>query len=570
MSNLEKNLFESIDQLIDAKLNQISFDKTITATVIDDSNADKNQYYVQSGNDKFYAYADGSVYTNGSQVYVMIPQGDYSMKKLIIGAYDSDKFDEEVLTSPLKRMVNISGNLLPADHTGTITDQITTIGSAFTYDPTKFDIGVPVKYLGFSANITTSGISEAVRGNYGFAIVKSKDNDKYEWSDFLYSFDCTQFLGNPYNYFSPGFKQEIVFDASIIDKATDLKLIFYHRNNFYKADGTAISSPNFKLSNLLLCYGPSAEDYKISKDKKELILWSDDKTYSTSGDSIINIHSKWIHEDENEPGTYITTEDYLIEDTENVSLTLFRYRPGIEDLGAGPHWAKSIMATYCEEKDASGTEEMKLTPISLYLHSERTHWFFPYTDDKISVWQTSTETKGIPEKEAGRVTWTSGVDKTIVPFKDAINSREDFKAVLQKTANHSDIKCMIMGNITVSLSLDQENIVPGTIQLTSSKKNGSATTEVVFNEKNKTIKIGSNAEQSIIINYEKGTIKLANGGKFITTEGLEYELYFKFNSSTKITSNTLSFAKVEDGGDTQTPGDRNAELTFFYHNLHYA
>ena len=577
MNNLEKNLFESIDQLIDAKLNQISFDKTITATIIDDSNADKNQYYVQSGNDKFYAYANGGVYVNGSQVYVTIPQGDYSMKKLIIGAYDSDKFDEEVLTSPLKRMVNISGNLLSADSADLITDPITTIGSAFTYDPTKFDVGVPVKYLGFSATITTSGINEAVRGNYGFAIVKSKEDDGYEWSDFLYSFDCTQFLGNPYNYFDPGFKQEIVFDASVIDKATELKLIFYHRDNFQKADGTPTSTPGFTLKDLLLCYGPSAEDYKTSKDKKELVLWSETNGYTVKGatSSQIDIRAKWIHEDPDEPGTYITKENKDIE-SNGVSLTLYRYMPGIEDLGAGPHWAKAVKKTYAANPEQTPNGKVgPVTPLPLQIKDRGDYYTFPYTNNGTSAWQTKLETTGKADVDSNndvRVDWAkgTGVDLILVPFKDAVNSREDFKAVLEKTTKHSEVKCMIMEGVTISLSLGQENIVPGTIQLTSAKKNGDTITEVVFNEKNKTIKIGSNTERSITINYEKGTIKLANGGKFIEKDDnedqtVEYELYFEFNSSIKITSNTLSFAKVEEGGDTQTPGDRNAELTFFYH-----
>ena len=100
MSDIQVNIFDAIDQLIASKINSISFDKTIVAEIIDDSKANENKYYVQSGSDKFYAWSTGLTYTKGTRVYITVPQGDYSQRKLILGIYTSEKYDEQILTSP--------------------------------------------------------------------------------------------------------------------------------------------------------------------------------------------------------------------------------------------------------------------------------------------------------------------------------------------------------------------------------------------------------------------------------------------------------------------------------------
>ncbi len=84
--DLLEELFNSVDLLIDTKVNNLNFDKTELCTV--EQVKDNNQYYVSNGSAKYYAYAsEGAKYEVGDSVYVTIPQGNYNNQKLIISKY---------------------------------------------------------------------------------------------------------------------------------------------------------------------------------------------------------------------------------------------------------------------------------------------------------------------------------------------------------------------------------------------------------------------------------------------------------------------------------------------------
>lgn len=95
---ISDELIKTIDMIAQARDNELAFDKTIIAEIISLNNAITGEYYVSYQQGKFKAYAPTSlsfVYQEGANVYVKIPGGDFSAKKLIEGrAYSDSKIDE--------------------------------------------------------------------------------------------------------------------------------------------------------------------------------------------------------------------------------------------------------------------------------------------------------------------------------------------------------------------------------------------------------------------------------------------------------------------------------------------
>lgn len=87
-SELSEQLFEAIDAIVKERLKNLDFDKTIIATIIDNSKHLYGCYKVTTDNNlSFIAYADVTGYNVGDRVYIRIPGGDYTKQKVITGRY---------------------------------------------------------------------------------------------------------------------------------------------------------------------------------------------------------------------------------------------------------------------------------------------------------------------------------------------------------------------------------------------------------------------------------------------------------------------------------------------------
>lgn len=84
-NEIAENIFKSIDIIIQERLFNLNFDKTITCIIEDNSEYKNGKYLVSYGESKFYAYTESGVYSKGDSVYVLIPMGDFNENKFIIG-----------------------------------------------------------------------------------------------------------------------------------------------------------------------------------------------------------------------------------------------------------------------------------------------------------------------------------------------------------------------------------------------------------------------------------------------------------------------------------------------------
>lgn len=86
--DVAEEICQSIDIILQERLRSLPYDKTIIATVTDNSKATKGIYTLSSDtNSKFTAYSERSDWKIDDKVYVRIPQGDYGAQKVIVGAY---------------------------------------------------------------------------------------------------------------------------------------------------------------------------------------------------------------------------------------------------------------------------------------------------------------------------------------------------------------------------------------------------------------------------------------------------------------------------------------------------
>lgn len=196
----QENLFQSIDYIIEARMSEIAKDITELCTVVkvyEEKDNKPNTYYVSNGQLKFDAVAsEGAKYTKDTQVYVLIPGGDYSGQKLIIGSYKSE--------NPYKyKYVTPEDEIVKAWETTKIENiNQPDITSPDTYISLYQELSIPYSGFGKYDNILfTLGLSTTQLWDYNnkqtyyinFILTSKTANKTY-----LLRIPSTELYGNPY------------------------------------------------------------------------------------------------------------------------------------------------------------------------------------------------------------------------------------------------------------------------------------------------------------------------------------------------------------------------------------
>ena len=94
---LQDALLDAIDYMTTVKMDKLTLDKTIVATIVKSEDLIKNTYKIRyQGNDNLVAKAQsGDTYKKGQQVYVLVPQNDLSNEKIILGGASVDNASSE-------------------------------------------------------------------------------------------------------------------------------------------------------------------------------------------------------------------------------------------------------------------------------------------------------------------------------------------------------------------------------------------------------------------------------------------------------------------------------------------
>ena len=271
-------------------IEQISFDRTILCTIVDDSEKNIGKYRVSNTDMTFDAYTSDTNYKINDNVYVSIPGGDWNEQKLIVSkkANDSETMVEYI--NPYDRFINITNNIIPTNSltAGLVANDINKkqilLWSYNSNEDSTLKSGGEV-YAGYtrlalSGSFQTLLKSFDVRfGDYGLnLVIKTAAADSDETAVKVCNLSCADMTGNPYNY-QGFFPQAKIFDISNINQVIEMELWFYQKaGSFKNAQGAAIPYENMS-SNILVKDINVALGYDTqSFDKDTLILYTQDLT----------------------------------------------------------------------------------------------------------------------------------------------------------------------------------------------------------------------------------------------------------------------------------------------------
>lgn len=90
-TEITEQLFKAVDTIVNERLRQLPYDKTIIATIVDTQDAAYGRYKVTTDtNITFFAYSDSAEYKLQEKVYIRVPENDYTKQKVITGKYITD------------------------------------------------------------------------------------------------------------------------------------------------------------------------------------------------------------------------------------------------------------------------------------------------------------------------------------------------------------------------------------------------------------------------------------------------------------------------------------------------
>lgn len=236
-----ENLFKAIDIITAERLSNLGYDKTIKATIIDDSKAAQGTYELECGPDNtFTAHCDASiVYKKDMVVYVIIPEGNWDNEKLIVGKYSSNGDDYYNYANPSDDFLDVTHNLISD------VDAQSLLANAPDRPYVRVWSCDGVEYKGYNrlalkGNFRTWLSSlEVMKGTYGLVLYVVSKESLYDTGDFerTYKFDLftTDMYGDPFN-FETYYLQEKVFDISGLSNIVHMELLLVQNSDFYNTE----------------------------------------------------------------------------------------------------------------------------------------------------------------------------------------------------------------------------------------------------------------------------------------------------------------------------------------------
>lgn len=95
--NYQEALIKAIETISKSQVDSLATDKTVTATIASCSDLLTNEYKVSYNGGIMTVYgASGKTYSKGSSVYVLIPEGDFTKKKIIIDSASYKEDDQNI------------------------------------------------------------------------------------------------------------------------------------------------------------------------------------------------------------------------------------------------------------------------------------------------------------------------------------------------------------------------------------------------------------------------------------------------------------------------------------------
>lgn len=219
-NSYEDQILDAVEAIVDSKIASANYDKTISCTIKACADPTIGSYYVQYQDAKFLAYATNSEtsYSNGTDVWVLVPGNDFDREKTILGAVSKiglnyvDAIDEK--DRFIKNGENILETYLPAELASYRAGKYEMVlydvnrnksENAITINENAMNLYLKDKdstHLIFGCEAMTKLDQQQQvtdKGNYGLIfILDYLDNTLNKEVSRTFVFDTHSFAGNPY------------------------------------------------------------------------------------------------------------------------------------------------------------------------------------------------------------------------------------------------------------------------------------------------------------------------------------------------------------------------------------
>lgn len=214
MSNkYAEQIFNAIEIIANKKISGLKYDKTIKGKIVQIVNLNTGEYRVEYSGGIFLAYSQDLTkkYKVNDEVYVNIPEGDYSGRKLIVSKASDQSLSESQLTSLRNSVFEVSPSF-------------ETIYNVFFNEPAGVIAGAPAGSVNSTAyvcnelNDKTNGLFLQYANNYEHIRIKGSFSTKFHdlhtrgnygievefWANdgtvVPYRLDFQNFNGDPYSF----------------------------------------------------------------------------------------------------------------------------------------------------------------------------------------------------------------------------------------------------------------------------------------------------------------------------------------------------------------------------------
>ena len=304
-SNLATGLIETIDYIAKARDSELQFDKTIVAEVVHCTNTmtEEYEYYVRYQQGLFKAYWSGDkskIFDPGTNVYVKIPNGDFSTKKIIEGTTDINATLNEFYnyeTQNIREIYKLYEN--KEEYSLTLKKQnendqfikneiqIYNDEDASTNNQTIENLSLSYPNLKIKADFKTDFNIDSVRsGNYGLKVVfyckdlHSSDVEQIQETEMI--LDISSFSGSIYDYHNYSSQYALfkttdktitkIKSISLFAERFNSELENNHPNIYIKNIEISLNEIDEEKDNLYKIWVSSPEGLELINDSDSLIL----------------------------------------------------------------------------------------------------------------------------------------------------------------------------------------------------------------------------------------------------------------------------------------------------------
>ena len=240
---ISNSLLETIDYIASARDAELLFDKTVIAEIISLNNADTGEYFVEYQRGKFRAYTPSNlsyVYPKGTNVYVKIPGGDFTQKKIIEGKVSATSYSEEEYANLSQQIIDMGeiytdsaeyGILAYAPESSEYYEKVIYENDNLEDDLIFSSLLTNYPNIMISADFKTQFYGTTVAGNYG---LKIEFQEKETGITYIRRLDITNFSGSIYDYeiYSP---QYAIYNLSNYN-IQGIKKITFFQERFLRYD----------------------------------------------------------------------------------------------------------------------------------------------------------------------------------------------------------------------------------------------------------------------------------------------------------------------------------------------